>query len=91
VNELDKFSFKKETENQAESMGQSLFYFALVFKAPLKTFEDVRDFLLKFSEAQLIFQTKSVDYLWIMKAPPKYSTTDIDTFLKDRGVPKNEI
>jgi len=62
---------KSVFEGEKERLGETLFYFALVFRAPLKTFETVRDYLLHFTDAELIFQTKSVEYLWITKAPPK--------------------
>jgi len=58
-------------EGEKERLGETLLYFALVFRSSLKTFETVRDYLLKFTDAELIFQTKSVEYLWITKAPPK--------------------
>jgi len=61
---------------------ETIFFCALVFKANLKTFEKIRDYLLNFTDAELIFQTKSVDYLWVQKAPPKY--TSIEAFL-NRG------
>ena len=63
---------------------ETSYFCALVFKAPIKTFEQVREYLLKFSDAQLIFQTKSVDYLWIVKAPPKYSVVNTEMFLQQK-------
>ena len=68
--------------------GATSYFCALVFKAPIKTFEQVRDYLLKFSDAELIFQTKSVDYLWIVRAPPKYSVINTEMFLQQKGAGK---
>lgn len=65
----EKSIFEKE---EKEKLGQTLIYCGLVFRSSIKDFEQVRDYLLKWTDAELIFQTKSFDYLWISrKAPPK--------------------
>ena len=88
---MQKSIFSEKVEGSKEDSlngATTTYYCALVFKAPLKTFEQVREYLLKFSDAQLIFQTKSVDYLWIVKAPPKYSVINTEMFLQQKGAGK---
>ena len=58
-------------QDEKEKAVESLFYCALTFRAPLKTFEDIKSYLLKFTPAELIFQKFSTEYLWITKALPK--------------------
>jgi len=62
-------SFSKQNEDKR--LGQTLYFCGLVFRGTLAEFESVRDFLLKWTEAKLIFQTRSPDYLQIVRAPPK--------------------
>jgi hypothetical protein len=78
-----KMNKKTVFTNEEKELGQTLYYFALVFKGPIKTFEAIRDYLLKFSDAELIFQTKSIQYLWIIKAQENKSFQE---FIKERGV-----
>jgi len=56
-------------QKEKEKLGETLFYCALVFRGSLKEFENVRDYLLRFTNAALTFQKFSTDYLWITRAP----------------------
>lgn len=45
---------------------ETILNFALIFRTDLKTFEKIRDYLLK-SRAQLIYQTKSTEKIYISR------------------------
>lgn len=47
-------------------LNETILNFALIFRSDLKTFEKIRDFLLK-SGAQLIYQTKSTEKIFVSR------------------------
>jgi|GEM_PF-4647330 len=47
-------------------MNETILNFALIFRTDLKTFEKIRDFLLR-SGASLIYQTKSTEKIYVAR------------------------
>ncbi|MEM1589973.1 MAG: hypothetical protein QW175_06110 [Candidatus Bathyarchaeia archaeon] len=47
-------------------MNETILNFALIFRTDLKTFEKIREYLLK-SGAQLIYQTKSTEKIFVSR------------------------
>ncbi|MEM2463934.1 MAG: hypothetical protein QXY07_04550 [Candidatus Bathyarchaeia archaeon] len=56
---------QKETRRRPE-INETVLNFALIFRTDLKTFEKIRDFLLKCG-AQLIYQTKSTEKIFVSR------------------------
>ncbi|MEM1590263.1 MAG: hypothetical protein QW175_07585 [Candidatus Bathyarchaeia archaeon] len=48
------------------ALNETILNFALIFRSDLKTFEKIRDYLLK-SGAQLIYQTKSTEKIFVAR------------------------
>ena len=61
---------KRNERNQTE-LNKTLLNFALIFKTDLETFEKIRAFLLK-SGATLIYQTKSVEKIFVSRVAAKF-------------------
>ena len=47
---------------------ETLYFFGLTFKGTIHEFESLREFLLKYTNSELIYQVKSIEYLLIFKA-----------------------
>ena len=57
-------------ENE-EDLAKTIINFAFVCKGTLKDFENIRDYILRFSEAKLIYQTKAIEPLFITRKKPE--------------------
>lgn len=59
-------------------LDKTILNFALIFRIDLKNFERIRDFLLK-SGAQLIYQTKSTEKIFVSRIGSQTVKDDILT------------
>jgi len=50
---------------EKSDLAETIVNFAFVCKGSLKEFENIRSYILRFSQATLVFQTKSIGPLWI--------------------------
>jgi len=61
---------KNDFSAEENDLAETIISFAFVCRGTLKDFETIRSFILKFSKAKLVFQTKAIAPLWIRRTPP---------------------